>query len=223
MDVPHQGRSTLLKLRRARYIAGKESRHLQWIGDAVNPHIDQRRSRLHHLRGHKTRPADRRHQDVGVARVAADVWVLLWHTVTVAEAFSSIIAAGFPTISDRPSTTACCPATDPAALQDLHDPRRSTGSKRRPSLYAMGRGTLQSPHINRMKPIHIFLRRHRLQQPSRIHMRGQRKLDQNPIHFIARIQSGDRSSSSSVVTLSGGVSISLHSPNSAQVFTLLRT
>ena len=37
--------------------------------------------------------------------------VLLWHTVTVADAFSSIIATGLPTISDRPSTTACCPLT----------------------------------------------------------------------------------------------------------------
>src|ERR1035437_6155892 len=71
-----------------------------------------------------------------------------------------------------------------AAPKDLHYPRWSTWLQG-------GAAALQSPRIYRMETIDIFLRRHRLEQTPRIHMRRQRQLDEDSVNLIARVQIRD--------------------------------
>ena len=205
MNIPHHHRPALGKRRRPHRIAGKEPLHLSRIRHAVDPHIDQRRSRLHHLRGHKSRPPDRRHQNIRLARKLRQI---------VAS------CCGTPSPSPKHSAASSPPACPqcPTAPPPQHSvPPIGSSLRRRISIIPAGvqgrqprLSALQPPHIHRMKSIHILIRRHRLQQPLRIHMLRQRQLDQNPVDVLARIQlrppapASPRSSS-----LSGGVSISL--------------
>ncbi len=108
--------------------------------------------------------------------------VFEWQIVTVACSCSSSIAAGLPTMSLRPTTTARCPAIAmPAALQQFDDARRGAGSRRRQPGH-------QRADIARMEAVHVLGRRYRHQNSLGVHLRRQRQLHQNAVDLRARIQ-----------------------------------
>ena len=150
---------------------------------AIDPDIDQRRSRFHHLCGHKSRPADRRHQNVSRPReLRAGPPSCCGRPSPSPSWFSSIIAAGLPTMSDRPTTTAFCPATGRSLRRRISMiPAGVQGA-------SPGWPLCSRPDIHRMEPIDILVRRHRLQQPLRVDVLRQRQLNQNAVDVVARIQ-----------------------------------
>jgi len=81
----------------------------------------------------------------------------------------------------------------------------------------------QPPRVDGMESIHVLLRRDRLQQPRVSTCFGSGSWIRMPSTSSRAFRSAISASNSSVVTLSGGVSISLRMPSSPDVFTLLRT
>ena len=126
-----------------------------------------------------------------------------WQTVTVALPLISSMAAGLPTMSLRPTTTASCPAMGillrfrisitPAGVQGT-SPRPLGGKK---------------SHVHGMKAVHIFRRIDRHQHFLRIDLLGQGQLDQDSVDLVAAVQFLDEIESSSVEMLLDGVSFSL--------------
>ena len=93
---------------------------------------------------------------------------------------------GLPTMSLRPTTTACWPVMDgnSAALQHLNDSRRSAGNQR-------GLAALRASDLHRMKSVHIFLGRDGFEQ-SFWRLRGRAAATGSGFHPHRRVQRGNQ-------------------------------
>ena len=131
------------------------------IVDPRRADVDDRRAGLDELRRHERRPADRRHEDVGLARQpAARSAVREWQIVTVACRCSSSSAIGLPTMSLRPMTTACAPAI---AISDRSSssmtPDGVHGDERRAVLH-------QPADVDRMEAVDVLVGPTRRRRPA---------------------------------------------------------
>ena len=118
---------------------------------------------------------------------AARSRVFEWQMVTVAEALSSIMAAGLPTMSERPTTTAFCPRNqEAAALQDLHDSGGSAGCE-------AGLARLEATGVDGVEAVHILVRQDGFKEAAGVDVFRKRKLDEDAVDVFAGVQAGNQS------------------------------
>ena len=112
-----------------------------------------------------------------------------WQIVTVASRCSSSSAIGLPTMSLRPMTTACWPASGMLlALEQLDAPERRAGHERRALLH-------QPADVARMKAVDVLGRVDGVEHSLlglRAHRRGQRRLHEDGVDALVRVEARDR-------------------------------
>jgi hypothetical protein len=152
------------------------------IADAIDAHVNHRRARTHKIRRHHSRAAQRRHHDVCAAnyfRQIARLRMANRHgSVRVHQQQRHRLAHNIAASQHRGVRAF---QRNRAAPENLHHAGRGASHQCRPP-------SRQVPHIDRMKPVHIFRRIHRIENFLRIHLRRQGKLHQDAIHIIPTIQ-----------------------------------
>ena len=130
-----------------------------------------------------TKPGGRwRQRGLSAACVyAARLAVRLWQMVTVADAFSSSIAMGLPTMSERPSTTADLPAGSMPRRRSISiTPAGVQGC--RPGLAG-----LQASDVDGVESVDILAGRDGFEQALGVDVRGKRELDEDAVDFVAGV------------------------------------
>jgi hypothetical protein len=108
--------------------------------------------------------------------------VLEWQMVTVAFSWSRSSAAGLPTVSLRPTTTACWPAMGmPLRLRISMIPAGVQGAN-------AGLPACRRPALDGMKAVHILGGRNGIQKRFGIDLLWQRQLDQDAVDVVAVVE-----------------------------------
>ena len=137
------------------------------------------------IAGDHGRPADGRHQDVGLAAHGGKVGRL-----GVADGDRGVLVQqqqGHGLADDVAAAHhhgALAGDGNPVALQQFEDARRRAGARSRQSGHEVA-------HVAGMEAVDIFLRSDRQQDALAIHLRRQRKLHQDAVDFRPRVQLRD--------------------------------
>ena len=92
---------------------------------------------------------------------------------------------GLPTISLRPRTTACWPATGQAAAgEHLHDAGGGAGLQ-------AGLAALQAAYVDGVEAVDVFVGRDGFEEEFGVDVCGQGELDEDAVDFVAGIEFGD--------------------------------
>ena len=156
------------------------------VVEAVHADIDERGAGLDHLRRDEAGPADGGDENVGLPRNLSEIpglGVANRHGgVFVQQQDRHGLAHNVAAAHDDGVLTG---DGNVAALENLDHARRRAGRERR----AAGK---QAARIDGMKSVHVFRRIDRIQQTLGVDVRGQRKLDQDAVDLVARVELSDQ-------------------------------